>query len=250
MDDKNNIILDEKEEENELVNKVKNMIIKNNICLPKIMINIKEHLEKCDITICTKYKDGRKNSIEDEETIKKLLLEKFPDNIKVPIGERWWYDILVKEECYGWIPVNIKVAKLKEPINCGNLSLCVYSYTDEKLEFDKQYNNGEMTKILKNKLDKKEYNNDNLKDYYFLVINKENTKDIIINGTKGLSELTPNINNLPFQIKWDKNREYKYGGEETIEKKIKEFIICVRKPKPSWTEKFLENIRNIDIEKI
>jgi len=39
--------------------------------------------------------------------------------------------------------------------------------------------------------------------------NKNNLNDIIINSVKGLIHLTPNINNLPFQVCWDKNREYK-----------------------------------------
>lgn len=42
---------------------------------------------------------------------------------------------------------------------------------------------------------------------------------------KGLSILTPNINNLPFQVRWDKNRTFKY---ENINKKIKQFIDCLK----------------------
>ena len=42
------------------------------------------------------------------------------------------------------------------------------------------------------------YNKNNKKDYYFIVMNKTDASDIIVNSVKGLSVLTPNINNLPF----------------------------------------------------
>lgn len=43
------------------------------------------------------------------------------------------------------------------------------------------------------------------RDYYFLIINKNDPKDIFINSLKGIQTLQPN--NLPFQCKWDNNRE-------------------------------------------
>ncbi len=43
------------------------------------------------------------------------------------------------------------------------------------------------------------------RDYYFLIINKNDPKDIFINSLKGIQTLQPN--NLPFQCKWDDNRE-------------------------------------------
>ncbi len=61
-----------------------------------------------------------------------------------------------------------------------------------------------MSNILYNKLKNKEYNKNNKKDYYFIILNKTNTDDIIINSIKGLTILTPNINNLPFQVCWNK----------------------------------------------
>lgn len=101
-----------------------------------------------------------------------------------------------------------------------------------------------MSNILINKLNNKEYNKNNKKDYYYLVINKTDITDIIINSLKGLTLLSSNINNLPFQICWNKNREFKY---EKLDNKIKLFIVCLQKPKPSWKEKFLTNIRKIEL---
>ena len=122
--------------------------------------------------------------------------------------------------------------------------MCVYSYTNEKLNLDKCYENGNMSKILFEKLKNKHYENNAKKDYYFLVLNKTNTCDIIINSVKGFTILTPNINNLPFQICWNKNREYKH---KHIKTNIKLFAECLQKPTPRWKEKFMKNIRKLEL---
>jgi hypothetical protein len=197
------------------------------------------------IVIMMLEKDGRINSVLDEDVIIDLLEKKYKKYIKRP-KERNWFDIIIKDYYYGWIPVNIKTSKCSTSDNTGNLAMCVYSYTNEILELnlDKTYNNGEMSKILINKFLQKEYNKQNKKDYYFIVINKNNTGEIIINSIKGLTILTPNINNLPFQVRWNKNKKFEY---KKINISIKQFIACLKKPKLSWSEIFLSQIRNINI---
>ena len=71
------------------------------------------------------------------------------------------------------------------------------------------------------------------------MVNKTNTSDIIVNSIKGLTILTPNINNLPFQVCWNKNRLFKYAN---INKKIELFINCLHKPKPCWKITFILNL--------
>lgn len=140
----------------------------------------------------------------------------------------------------------IKTTTTTTSDNTGNLAMCVYAYTDELLDIhrDTSYENGKMSEILLHKLKNRNYNtNHNKKDYYFIVLNKKDTRDIIVNSVKGLTILTPNINNLPFQVNWNKNRVFKY---ENIRKKIKLFIDCLQKPKPSWKETFMSNIRTFD----
>tara|TARA_Y100000780_G_C13665825_1_gene410461 strand:- start:833 stop:1570 length:738 start_codon:yes stop_codon:yes gene_type:complete len=207
--------------------------------MPLVMYIIKKYLENTKINISKKNKDGRVNSSNDEDIIIEILMKKFKNKIIVP-SSRMWYDILVYDNINGYIPVNIKSTTTKTSDNIGNLATCVYAYTNEKLELEKHYSNGRMSKILFDKLKKREYNKNDKKDYYFLVINKNNTKDIIINSIKGLSILTSNINNLPYQICWNKNRYYVI---DKIENKVKLFIDCIIKPKPSWKEDFLRNIR-------
>jgi hypothetical protein len=213
--------------------------------LPLIMYKIKKYLKLQAFQFSTQNEDGRINSCIDEPEVIKLLIEKFGEKIKKP-KIRMWYDILAFDYMYGWVPINIKTTTTITSDNTGNLAMCVYAYTNEILDINrnKSYENGKMSDILFNKLKNKKYNTNNKKDYYFIVLNKTNASDIIVNSVKGLTILTPNINNLPFQVNWSKNRLFKY---ENINKKIKLFIDCLQKPTPSWKEVFMTNIRRLDL---
>lgn len=213
--------------------------------LPLIMYTIQNHLQKTRMYLEKMNDDGRVNSIQDEETVIRILIKKFGNRIQCP-NKRCWFDFIVKDCVYGWIPVNIKSSTLTSADNTGNLAMCVYAYTNENLELSltKTYTNGEMAKILVDKIKNKEYNNNKKKDYYFVVLNKSKKKDVIVNSIKGLSMLTSNINNLPFQIKWNNNREYKY---QPIKSSIKLFSECINISKSSWKETFIEDFRKITI---
>ena len=213
--------------------------------LPLIMYKIQNYLKLQAFQFSSQNEDGRINSCLDEVEVIILLIEKFGARIKTP-NKRHWYDILAYDYIYGWIPINIKTTTTLTSDNTGNLAMCVYAYTDEVLDIhsNKSYENGKMSSILFNKLKNKEYNFINKKDYYFIVLNKTDSTTIIVNSVKGLTTLTPNINNLPFQVCWNKNRSYKY---ENIHKKIKQFLICLQQPKPSWQETFMSNIRDLDL---
>jgi hypothetical protein len=213
--------------------------------LPLIMYKIQNYLKLQAFQFSSQNEDGRINSCLDEVEVVKLLSEKFGARIKIP-EKRHWYDILAYDYIYGWIPINIKTTTTLTSDNTGNLAMCVYAYTDEVLDIhnNKSYDNGKMSNILVNKLKNKEYNFISKKDYYFIVLNKTDSTIIIVNSVKGLTLLTPNINNLPFQVCWNNNRTYKY---ENIVKKIKQFIDCLQKPKPCWKEKFMSNIRTLKL---
>ena len=215
--------------------------------LPLILHIIQKYLRECLFKCSEQYEDGRINSSIDENEIIKILVERFNKGniikIKIP-NIRMWFDILVYDFVYGWIPVNIKTTKMLSHDNTGNLAMCVYSYTHYKLDLhqEKTYDNGKMAKILIKKLKRKEYNRKYNKDYYFIVLNKTTPQDIIINSIKGLCKLYPNLNNLPFQVCWKHNREYIY---DKIENKIGMFINCFKKSKRNWRERFLYNIKNL-----
>jgi len=208
--------------------------------LPLILYKIQKYLQSVIFKFSNDTNDGRINSCIDEDQIILLLLEKFNNRIIKP-KIRMWYDILVYDNYYNWIPVNIKTTTTTTSDNTGNLAMCVYSYTDEILDLNKCYENGKMSELLFVKLQEKHYNKINKKDYYFIVLNKLNRSDIIINSVKGLTLLTANVNNLPFQVKWNKNKIFNY---ENISKKVKLFIKCLQNSKQSWREKFMKNIRS------
>ena len=214
--------------------------------LPLIMYLIQNYLKSQTFHFSTQNDDGRINSCTDEDEVIKLLIDKFGEKIKKP-KKRMWYDILALDYMYGWLPVNIKSTTTLTSDNTGNLAMCVYAYTDEVLDIhrDNSYENGKMSCILFNELKNKRYNtNHNKKDYYFVVLNKIDASDVIINSVKGLTLLTPNVNNLPFQICWNRNRIYKY---ENIKIKVKQFVECLQKPHPSWNETFMKNIRTLEL---
>jgi hypothetical protein len=209
--------------------------------LPLIMYKMQRYLQSKTFEFSSQNNDGRINSCIDEDGVIKLLFERFGDKIKIP-KIRMWYDILAFDYMYGWIPINIKTTTTHTSDNTGNLAMCVYAYTNEILDIhtNKTYENGKMSVVLFNKLKNKQYNHNHKKDYYFIVLNKTDSSEIIVNSVKGLTILTPNINNLPFQVNWSKNKLFKY---ENINKKIQQFIDCLQKPKPSWKETFMTNIR-------
>jgi hypothetical protein len=212
--------------------------------LPLIMYYIQKYLKLQSFKFSIQNEDGRINSCMDESKVIKLLTDKFGEKIKKSNKPRNWYDILAFDYIYGWLPINIKTTTTLTSDNTGNLAMCVYSYTNEILDIHREntYENGKMSIILLKNLKNKKYNTNNKKDYYFIVLNKTNASDIIVNSVKGLTILTPNINNLPFQVNWSKNRVFKY---ENINKKINLFINCLKKPKPSWQETFMLNIRKL-----
>lgn len=209
--------------------------------LPLIMYKIQKYLKLQNIIFSKINDDGRINSCLDETEVILILVKKFGDKIKKS-RIRMWYDILAYDFIYGWIPINIKTTTTYTSDNTGNFAMCVFAYTNEILDFEKFYSNGNMSNMLFNKLKSKKYNRNNKKDYYFIVLNKTDSSDIIVNSVKGLTKLTSNINNLPFQVSWNKNKSFTYQNINTT---VHLFIDCLKKPKPNWKEIFLSNIRHL-----
>ena len=153
-------------------------------------------------------RNGRKNSQEDEKNIIQFLIDHFGDKIYVFEGDRSWCDILVRDdENNCWHPVNIKTTEIKTSDNAGNYAMLVHALTDHELDLRApNCNGGAMLDILDAKIHACAFNMSPIKDYYYLVFNKNQPGDVILNSIRGLSELTCNASNMPFQISWKKNR--------------------------------------------
>lgn len=140
--------------------------------------------------------DGRLNSSVNEEEILNAIKHFFP--IQLPKAREWW-DFSFEENGI-FYPVNLKTTTTKtaDNLNCKlgiYYALCGLLPTfNNEIAWEKYFQK------LHEDLGK---NTD--RDYYFLIINKNDPKDIFINSLKGIQTLQPN--NLPFQCKWDNNRE-------------------------------------------
>ena len=110
--------------------------------LPNVMYNVQNYLIKQKYISTNFTDDGRTNSALDEKQIINKLEKFLMNRIKIPTC-RHWYDILLYDYKYGWLPVNIKTSTTKTSDNTGNMAMCVYSYTDENLDLDinKKYKN-------------------------------------------------------------------------------------------------------------
>tara|TARA_Y100000389_G_C17360370_1_gene463418 strand:+ start:104 stop:841 length:738 start_codon:yes stop_codon:yes gene_type:complete len=196
------------------------------------------------INISELTNDGRINSNLDEDEIKKVLKKELKDRLYIP-DDRHWYDISILDYQYGFLPINIKSTTTNTNDNIGNISILLYSLTEHKMRLNKSYYNGYASTHLLTYIKNNNFTKNYKRDYYFIVINKKNPKDIIINSIKGLNILTPNNNNLPYQINWSKNRDFKYKNINNI---VDLIIKTIQKPKPSWQETFLKEIRELNID--
>ena len=149
-----------------------------------------------NISISKKHEDGRINSIDDEDTIIDILVKKFGDNIQKPPPRCWW-DLKV----FG-VPINIKVSAFKTADNFSAKGAVLYSLTNLS---EQEIDSVKSWKDFQDKLVLGKDIKDNNRDYYCIVLNKT-TNEVMLQGLKTLTKLTPNGNNLLFQINWSKNK--------------------------------------------
>ena len=209
--------------------------------LPNSIKYAKIVVEKKGIYVSKRDRDGRVNSTDDETKISQILKNEYGNRIKIQ-EQRHWYDVALYDFRYGWIPINIKSTTTHTSDNIGNLATIVYSLCDYEIDLDDNPQNGTMSRVFLKCIKEKRICKRSKKDYYFLVFNKE-TQEVIINSLKGLTKLTSNNNNLPFQVRWDINRDYIYKDANVV---VKTVIKTIQKPKPSWIEEFLHEIRRIE----
>ena len=161
---------------------------------PTELQNAVDYLNTLTINVSESHEDGRVNSIDDEDTIIDLLVEKFGDSIETPPPRCWW-DIKV----FGY-PLNIKSSKFGNAAdNFSSKAAILYALTDLPEE--------EVTcaswKSFQNKLQMNS-SQEKPRDYYIIVLDKTTNK-VYLQSLKSLQKLTSNGNNLPFQIKWKDN---------------------------------------------
>ncbi|WRA85969.1 restriction endonuclease [Helicobacter pylori] len=162
--------------------------------IPTQLNEIAEFLKTNPYNLSQPLQDGRLNSSVNEEEILNTIKDYFP--IQLPRVREWWDFSFEENDIF--YPVNITTTKTADNLNCKlgiYYALCglVPEFNNE-IAWEKYFQ--KLHKDLGKNTDR---------DYYFLIINKNDPKDIFINSLKGIQTLQPN--NLPFQCKWDNNRE-------------------------------------------
>ncbi len=164
--------------------------------IPTQLNEIAEFLKTNPYHLSQPLQDGRLNSSVNEEEILNTIKDYFP--IQLPKAREWW-DFSFEENKI-FYPVNIKTTTTKTADNLNGKLGIYYALCGLVPEF----NNEIAWEKYFQKLHKDLGTNTN-RDCYFLIINKNDLKDIFINSLKGIQTLQPS--NLPFQCKWDNNRE-------------------------------------------
>ncbi|MGL2778907.1 restriction endonuclease [Helicobacter pylori] len=164
--------------------------------VPTQLNEIAEFLKTNSYNLSQPLQDGRLNSSVNEEEILNTIKDYFP--IQLPRVREWW-DFSFEENKI-FYPVNIKTTTTKTADNLNGKLGIYYALCGLLPEFNNEIAWEKYFQKLHKDLGK---NTD--RDYYFLIINKNDPKDIFINSLKGIQTLQPN--NLPFQCKWDNNRE-------------------------------------------
>jgi hypothetical protein len=164
---------------------------------PIKLVEVVEFLNSIAISVSKRHGDGRVNSIDDEHTIIDLLIEKYgSENVERP-GDRNWWDVRV----FGY-PINIKSSKYGTAAdNFTSKAAILYALTN----LDESDVNVSSWKKFQDAL-KNNSTDDNNRDYYIFTLNKV-TNEVHLASLKTLAKITPNGNNLPFQIKWRENTE-------------------------------------------
>lgn len=174
--------------------------------LPKILTDIVEFLKTAQIQISEKVEgEGRGGSLKDEGTIKRLLQShtKFKDYV-FDVPPRRFGDMLVKDYKSDMLyVVNIKTS-IGSSDNATSKMGILYAFTD--LTYDELP--GSMNWKKFDKLLKERAADIPDKDYYFLCVDKNDTKNIIIRGCKQINCYGENANpsNL-LQINWSKEKD-------------------------------------------
>ena len=132
--------------------------------------------------------------------MEELIATKF--DINEP-NSREWFDFSFEEKGV-FYPVNIKVTTTVTADNLNCKLGIYYCLTGLLPDFSNGINWLSYFEKLYNNLGKHKN-----KDYYFLIVNKDNPKDIFVNSLKHIPQLQANGNNLPFQCRWNDNRESK-----------------------------------------
>jgi hypothetical protein len=165
--------------------------------IPEVVIELKEYISEKAPDLSSRFEDGRINAAINEKEIIDLLELDF--DIKKPRSREWW-DITYEDGLQTY-PINIKISNLRGNDNVQCKLGIYYALTGIWPTFQNEISWENFFRKLSEDIDTATN-----RDYYFLIINKEDSSDVIATSLKSISSLVPNGNNLPFQCNWGSNR--------------------------------------------
>ncbi|WRD88882.1 restriction endonuclease [Helicobacter pylori] len=164
--------------------------------IPTQLNEIAKFLKTNPYNLSQPLQNGRLNPSINEEEILNAIKHSFL--IQLPKAREWWDFSFEENDIF--YPVNLKTTTTKTADNLNGKLGIYYALCGLLPTFNNEIAWEKYFQKLHKDLGK---NTD--RDYYFLIINKNDPKDIFINSLKGIQTLQPN--NLPFQCKWDNNTE-------------------------------------------
>ena len=174
------------------------------LMIPKVLLEVRDYLRDQRIVLSTGSASKRSDSSDSERIVVSHI-----QNAQTHNRQRWntlspnigsssgtnWYDIMI-EDCY----VDIKISECNSSDNTNAKQAVYWFITGEIKSFCSQ------RRYLFSRMRANENPNES-RDFYYLIVNKNNTSDVFIVSLKGISTLVPNGNNRPFQAQWHKCRE-------------------------------------------
>ncbi|MGZ9414602.1 hypothetical protein [Mycoplasma sp. 5370] len=180
-----------------------------------IIFAIVEEIKVSNISFSKNFEDGRTNSAINEKEILKFILanqkiKSLLNKMKWKLTDskpREWYDLAIEGETSEYfVPINLKITSLDNNSgdNLNSKGGIYFALTGNKPDFSNQINWNDYFQKLHDNI------KENYKDYYFLIIDKNNLKESFYTSLKQIETLVSNGNNLPFQCIWSKNKNLKY----------------------------------------
>ena len=166
--------------------------------IPPVLTEMCDFLSESKVPL-TRTDNARLDSAVNEKTVLDKLSERFA--IEQQPQARHWWDFSIRDDGV-LLPVNLKLTELGSANDNMNCKLGIYyALTGREPDFANETPWHDFFKRLAGDM------RENSRDYYFLVVNKNDSADVFAQGLRTLGTLTPNGNNLPFQCCWRDNRE-------------------------------------------
>ena len=166
--------------------------------IPPVLTEMCDFLSESRVPL-TRTDNARIDSATNEKTVLEKLSERFA--IEQQPQARHWWDFSIRDDGV-LLPVNLKLTELGNANDNMNCKLGIYyALTGREPDFANETPWHDFFERLAGDMQ------ENSRDYYFLVVNKNDSADVFAQGLRTLGTLTPNGNNLPFQCCWRDNRE-------------------------------------------